>query len=123
MLAPPSAAQSDVTPLRGLQRQTHFEAPTRSQVEGKQDSLLVRGTLVAYAVVYPTGERRLALEVGEVRWWLLTDTASLKAAPLTYMMALPGGQIFHSITFAEDTPVEVSSARHIQWRYLSVSRG
>lgn len=78
------------------------------QVEGKAESLLIRGSLVAYAVVYPTGERRLALEVGEVRWWLLTDTASLKVAPSTYMMSLPGGKVFHSITFSVETPPEVS---------------
>lgn len=69
--------------------------------------MLVRGSLVAYAVLYPTGERRLALEVGEIRWWLLTNTASLKVAPSTYMMSLPGGQTFYSITFAAESPPEV----------------
>ena len=45
--------------------------------------------------------------MADVRWWLLTTTASLKVAPLTFMMAMPGDRVFYSITFAEDTPPEV----------------
>lgn len=92
------------------------------KVEGKEESLLVRGSLVAYSVVYPTGEHRLALEVGEMRWWLLTDTASLKVAPSTYMMSLPGGQTFYSITFAEETPAEAVGAFEALLQEVSVYR-
>lgn len=77
------------------------------QVEGQTEQLLARAPLVCYAVAYPTGERRMACEVAEVRWWLLTTTPSLKVAPLTYMVAMPGERVFYSVTFAEDTPPEV----------------
>ena len=77
------------------------------QVENQTEQLLARAPLVCYAVVYPTGERRMACEVADVRWWLLTTTPSLKVAPLTYMVAMPGERVFYSVTFAEDTPPEV----------------
>ncbi len=76
-------------------------------MEGEKEELLARAPLVCYAVVYPTGERRMACEVAEVRWWLLTTTATLKVAPLTYVVALPGERVFYSVTFAETTPPEV----------------
>ena len=84
--------------------------PAASQVENQTEQLLARAPLVCYAVVYPTGERRMACEVAEVRWWLLTTTPSLKVAPLTYMVAMPGERVFYSVTFAEDTPPEVGCA-------------
>ena len=87
-------------------------------MEGQKEDLLARAPLVCYAVVYPTGERRMACEVAEVRWWLLTTTPSLKVAPLTYMVALPGEKVFYSVTFAESTPPEVRlvSPRRTYWQ-------
>ena len=86
--------------------------PSVAQVEGQKEELLAQAPLVCYAVVYPTGERRMACEVAEVRWWLLTTTPSLKVAPLTYVVALPGERVFYSVTFAEDTPPEVRHPLH-----------
>ena len=37
-----------------------------AQVEGQNDQLLARAPLVCYAVIYPTGERRMACEVSDV---------------------------------------------------------
>mmetsp|Transcript_12420 Transcript_12420/g.37357 ORF Transcript_12420/g.37357 Transcript_12420/m.37357 type:complete len:482 (+) Transcript_12420:144-1589(+) len=80
------------------------------QVADKKEHLLAQGQLVAYGVVYPTGESRMALEVGEARWWLLPDTAALKVAPLSYMFSLPDNKTFYCVTFAEDTQPEAVGA-------------
>lgn len=80
------------------------------KVAHKHDELLARAELVAYGVVYPTGETRMALEVGKARWWLLPDTAVLKVAPTSYMFCLPDNVTFYCVTFAENTPVEAIGA-------------
>lgn len=80
------------------------------KVVNNEESLLAQGTLVTYGVLYPSGENRLALEVADVRWWLLPDTASLKVAPLSYMFALPDNKTFYCVTFAEDTLPEAVGA-------------
>ena len=92
---------------RFLEATQVLTAAAVGQVEGEKEELMARAPLVCYAVVYPTGERRMACEVAEVRWWLLTTTATLKVAPLTYVVALPGERVFYSVTFAEDTTPEV----------------
>lgn len=80
------------------------------QVNNHRDELLARAELVAYGVVYPTGETRMAMEVGDARWWLLPETAALKVAPTSYMFCLADNVTFYLLTFAEDTAPEAIGA-------------
>jgi hypothetical protein len=75
---------------------------------GVAESVVAKGSLVAYGVTFQTsGASMMALEVNETRWWLRPDMATLKVAPMSYMLDVsqPGAgvQTFFCITFAEDT--------------------
>lgn len=83
-----------------------------SQVEGNTESLLEKGSLVAYGVTFPnTGASMMALEINETRWWLRPDMATLKAGLCTYMLDVSqpdaATPTFFCVTFADDTLPEV----------------
>lgn len=78
------------------------------KVEGNTESLLEKGSLVAYGVTFPnTGASMMALEINETRWWLRPDMATLKAGLCTYMLDVSqpdaATPTFFCITFADDT--------------------
>lgn len=81
-------------------------------MEGNVESLLEKGSLVAYGVTFPkTGASMMALEMNETRWWLRPDMATLKVGLCTYMLDVtqPGvpQPAFFCVTFADDTLPEV----------------
>jgi hypothetical protein len=89
-----------------------------AQVEGNVESLLEKGSLVAYGVTFPnTGASMMALEMNETRWWLRPDMATLKVGLCTYMLDVtqPGTQqpTFFCVTFADDTLPEVCLPHYI----------